>query len=54
MKWQDRLSRWSRGGGFLTSQQDVAEMVAPLEQRVAALEREVDRLRSQLEPSRRD
>ena len=48
-KWHERLSRWSARGGFLTTQQDVAEIVAPLEQRVAALERDVEHLRSALE-----
>jgi uncharacterized protein YceH (UPF0502 family) len=50
-RWWERLDHWSRRGGFLTSRQDVTEIVGPLEQRVAALEREVERLRAKVDSS---
>ncbi|MDQ6773460.1 MAG: hypothetical protein M3024_10785 [Candidatus Dormibacteraeota bacterium] len=46
--WRDRLSHWSKRGAFLTSEQDVAEIVASLERRVGSLEREVERLRAEI------
>ena len=51
--WRDRVSRWDarathwggRGGPIIPSRQDVAEMLAPLVERIEALEREVEQLR---------
>ena len=41
----DRLARRTHHGGVLASHRDVVQVVAPVEERLAALEQEVARLR---------
>ncbi len=46
--WQERLDHFAGRGGFLTSSLDVEELLAPLVERIDALEREVEHLRSRI------